>query len=131
MNKASIADPETEIRQRYKLFEKYFASADAAALVDAYYVREPLMSAPDAPLLRDRRSIEALFRELMKQVASVRFEPVEIRQSGDLAYEIGRAFLTMKDEAGTAAQARYMVAWRWTADGWRAEADLFAFGNLI
>lgn len=118
------------IRARYDVFEKYFAEGEVAALVADYYVREPLVSAPDAPLLRDLKSVEALFGEFTKAASAVSFESVEVRQSGDLAYELGRAFLTMRDASGTQAQARYLVVWRQTAPGWRAEADFFAFGNL-
>ena len=37
----------------------------------------------------------------------------------------------MRDSPGTQAQARYLVVWRWSAQGWRVEADFFAMGNLI
>jgi ketosteroid isomerase-like protein len=131
MDKVKTAAAAQQIRARYDLFEKFFAKGDIAGLVDAYYVREPLVSAPDAPLLRDLKSVETLFGEFAKVAAAVRFESVELRQSGDLAYELGRAFLTMRDATATETQARYMVVWRQTAAGWRAEADFFAFGNLI
>jgi ketosteroid isomerase-like protein len=131
MSTPSPADAPKQIRERYDQFEKQFAQGDAAALVASYYVRQPFVSAPDTPLLQDHKSIEGLFKGLMETVAAVRFESIEIRQSGELAYEVGRAFLTMKGEAAAQGQARYLVVWRWTAAGWRVEADFFALGNLI
>lgn len=131
MDAAIASDARTEIRERYNRFEEHFANGDAAAIVSSYYVDKPLLSAPDTALIRDRAGIEALFAEIMKVASAVRFETIEFQQSGDLGYEIGRAFLTMRDGSGPQTECRTMVVWRRTPDGWRAEADFFAYGSLL
>lgn len=127
-----MADPtDTEvaraIRERSDVFERHFAAGNAQGLVSDYYVDEPMMSAPDAPLLRGRAAITELFTQVMRAFSACRLEQVEIRRGGDLAYEIGRAILTPR-EGGDPANCRYVIAWRRTSAGWRVETDFFAWG---
>jgi ketosteroid isomerase-like protein len=125
-----LAEVKREIRARSDRFEQFFAAGDAAGLVADYYVDDPIMSAPDMELLRGRAAIETLFAAIMKDVATCRLEQVEVRVDRDLAYEVSRAYLGMKDPSAPQAACRYVINWRRTADGWRVESDFFAYGVL-
>lgn len=119
------------IRVRSDLFEKHFAASNAAALVADYYVDEPIMSAPDAPLLRGRAAIAGLFGEVMKAFVRCRLVQVEVRAGGDLAYEVSRAILEPREPGVEPTECRYAIVWRRTPDGWRVEMDFFAWGKLL
>jgi ketosteroid isomerase-like protein len=125
----ALEDVKKEIRRRSDNFEEFFRNGDAAGLVNDYYVEEPLMSAPDVPLMRSRAEIEGLFTEIMKGYAECLLVQEEVRTSGDLAYELGRGLLKSKD--GEEGEARYTILWRKVPDGWRVELDFFAFGALL
>ncbi len=129
MTDHALDDVKKEIRRRSDNFEEFFRNGDAAGLVNDYYVNEPMMSAPDVPLLRSRGDIQGLFTELMKTTAECRLVQEEVRTSGDLAYELGRGLIASKD--GEESEARYTIIWRKVPDGWRVELDFFAFGNLL
>jgi ketosteroid isomerase-like protein len=129
MSDDSLASVRRAIRERSDLFEAFFAAGDAAGLVESYYVEAPMLSAPDAPLVRGREAIRAVFETLIQTISTARLEQVEVGVSGDLAYEVGRCELTMKD-ASEAPPCRYLIAWRNTPAGWRAEVDCFAYGPI-
>jgi ketosteroid isomerase-like protein len=117
------------IRAASDRFEANFSAGDAHALVADYYTAEPMMCAPDMPLIRGRGAIEALFSEIVKGVSSCRLTQREVKYGGgDLASELGAAQLAMRD--GTQAEARYLIVWRKTEEGWRVETDFFAYGAL-
>lgn len=129
MTDHNLDDVKAEIRRRSDNFENFFSNGDAAGLVADYYVDEPLMSAPDVPLMRSHAEIEALFTAIMETTAECRLVQEEVRTSGELAYELGRGLLKSKD--GEESEARYTIIWRKVPDGWRVELDFFAFGNLL
>lgn len=122
-------DVRRAIRERSDLFEAFFAAGDAAGLVESYYVAEPMFSAPDAPLLRGREAIRAVFESLMETIAAARLEQIEVGVSGELAYEVGRCALSLKD-GSEGPPCRYVIVWRKTSAGWRAEVDCFAYGPI-
>jgi hypothetical protein len=129
MIRHTLEQVRTAIRQSSDLFERHFEQSDSAALVRDYYVEEPVISGPDSPLLRDRQAITQVVEEVMKSFKSCRLEQVEVRIDDKLAYELGRAALVPRD-GGANMYTRYMIAWRHTSAGWRAEADFFALGTL-
>ena len=118
------------VRARSDLFEQHFAAGDAAGLVADYYVASPRMSAPDALLFRDRETLVGVFGGFVKDFAACRLVQHIVRSSGNLAYEVGSAFLEPKG-GGAAIECRYMIAWRECEDTWRVEMDFFAFGKLL
>jgi len=129
MTQHSLEEIRAAIRPGSDVFERNFERSDAAGLVRDYYVEQPLMSAPDATLLRGKDAITSLFEAVMKSFRACRLEQVEVRADSTLAYELGRAILTPR-EGGTNAECRYMIAWRQTSTGWRVESDFFAWGII-
>lgn len=126
---AIMSDVKAEIRRRSDNFEKFFRNGQAAELVNDYYVDEPMMSAPDIPLMRSRAEILKLFEGLVQQFSDAKLFNEEVRASGDRAYELGRCEIT--DKEGNVADCRYVIIWRKVADGWRVETDFFAYGKLF
>jgi ketosteroid isomerase-like protein len=129
MKQHSLEEIRAAIRAGSDVFERNFDRGDAGGLVRDYYVEQPLMSAPDATLLRGREAITGLFEAVMKSFRTCRLEQVEVRADGTLAYELGRAILSPR-EGGANAECRYMIAWRQGSAGWRVESDFFAWGII-
>lgn len=121
------------IRTRSDVFEKHFAAGNAEALVADYYVNDAqglLVSAPDAPALRDRASTTALFAALFKDFSRARQVAHVVRGDGDLAYEVSNSYLTPRG-GGADVEFRYVAVWRKCADTWRVETDFFATGPIV
>jgi ketosteroid isomerase-like protein len=121
------------IRNRSDVFEKHFAAGNAEALVADYYVSDAqglLVSAPDAPALRDRASTAALFAALFKDFSRARQVAHVVRGDGDLAYEVSNSYLTPR-AGGADVEFRYVAVWRKCADTWRVETDFFATGPIV
>lgn len=121
------------VRARSDVFEKHFAAGDAEALVADYYVNDVqglLVSAPDAPALRDRASTTALFAALFKDLSRARQVAHVVRGSGELAYEVSNSYLTPR-AGGADVEFRYVAVWRKCADTWRVETDFFATGPIV
>lgn len=129
---SDLAELKAEIRRRSDRFEAFFRAGKAAELVDDYYVEDdPMMAAPDMPLMRSRAEIKTMFEGLVQQFSECRLINADIRQAGDRAYEVGGAVITAKDEQQTVTDCRYLIVWRKVKDGWRVEIDFFAFGKLV
>lgn len=119
------------IRERSDTFERHFSAGDAKALVAAYYVpdtEEPLLSVPDAPLIRGSAGIEAAFGDILQMFSACKLENAEIHATDGMAHELGRCDLTGRD--GSTSTARYSILWRRTGGGWRVQSDFLAFGDL-
>lgn len=128
----TLEDIKRIIKERSDLFEKNFAAGDAATLVEDYYVPdalEPIVSAPDAPAVRGRAAITALFGAFVEGFSRARQVPRTIRAGTDLAYEVSNSYLTPK-AGGAELEFRYIATWRRCEDTWRVEADFFALGPI-
>ncbi len=130
MSDQSVDQVRRVIRERSDLFEKNFRAADAKKLVEDYYVQEPIMSAPDAPVLRGREAIAGLFDTIFTNFVDCRLVQHFVRSSDGLAYEVSSAHLVPRG-GGDEVECRYMIAWRRDVDTWRVEADFFAYGKLL
>ncbi|HYO75425.1 MAG TPA: DUF4440 domain-containing protein [Thermoanaerobaculia bacterium] len=80
------------------------------------------------PSLRGRAEIARMYRELFPTLVSFWSETLELRTSGDLAYEIGTQHLTTRDTdfktLGIKESTRkYLAVWTRGRDGvWRVDA---------
>lgn len=121
------------IKERSDVFERHFASGDAAALVRDYYVADaldPVVSAGDGPALVGHAAITELFEGFVGAFEKARQVPRFIRAEGDLAYEISNSYLTPKG-GGDEVEYRYVATWRRCEDTWRVDSDFFAPGPLV
>ncbi len=134
VDEAALAALKAEIEAQCALFSENFRNGEIEKLVEDYYTAEPLMSAPDAPLLRGRDNIAGALGALkVSGVSDIVLKPVEVRldEDGDTAYEFGSATVKADTPDGPVEQAmRYLVVWRPTDAGWRVDADLFAPGPV-
>lgn len=123
-------DLRSVIRARSDQFEADFIAGDATRLVANYYVDDPRVIMPDAPLLTGRETVTALFADLLKVYAVCRLHQVEVHGSGDLAYELSEAVVTARDPDLAPLSVRYMIIWRRVAGEWRVAIDFFGWGDL-
>jgi uncharacterized protein (TIGR02246 family) len=85
----------------------------------------------NAPLVTGKNNIRKFLTQLFsKPGCAVTFAPtkIEVAKSGDVAYEIGIAQITLNDPQGhrTTTPAKYVVAWRKNSNHqWKAVADIF------
>lgn len=116
------------IAERARFFERAYAAADAASLVDGYFATDdhgPMALPPGAtPPVRGRKALKQMFAGMIPEMPVIRLETVELVASDAVASETGRAFLTGKD--GSQNIGRFVVCWIMTSEGWRAKTDFFA-----
>ena len=120
------------IKERSDLFERNFASGDAAALVRDYYVpdeMQPIASTGEGPAVVGHAGLVALFEALTSSFSKARQVPHFIRADRELAYEVSNSYVTPK-AGGDDVEFRYVATWRRCDDTWRVETDFFALGPL-
>ncbi len=123
------------VRARSDVFQADFATGDAARLVANYYVPDthgggPRVVMPDAPMLVGRDAIAAMFTGMIRDFSACELRQVEVRRSGDMAWELSEATVTPRDAAAPPLAVRYIIAWALTGEGWRVAVDFFAWGDL-
>ena len=115
------------IETRTRSFEDHFNARDAQALVNEYFVSDalgPTACPPGIAPVRGRSALVALYSAMMADVTTIRLELVELATSGDMAFELGRAFAEASD--GSPMIGRYTVCWVKEGTEWRASIDFFA-----
>jgi len=121
-------DVRDRIDRQNRLFEVNFAAHNAQALVNGYFTadsEQPTASPPGgAPLVKGRAALIEMFTGQFTAMRSIRLETVRLEASGDLAYELGRAHLTLA--TGDAVMGRYTALWRQIGSEWRVSVDFFA-----
>ncbi len=131
-NPAAQAAFEAAVKAQCAHFTNSFDAGDTDGLVDGYYTDTPVMIGPDMPVVIGRPAIKDVFKGMRGSgIVKLKIEPVHCTVDADLGYEIGRATLTIKQGDSNVVQpARYIITWRNTSDGWRAETDFFAMGEI-
>jgi|ERR1700691_3561835 len=117
-----------EIAAKERAFEACIDRRDAACAVNGFYVSDtdgPIASPPGGTSpVRGRQALTQMFGHALDDLQSVRLEQVEVIVRGDMADELGRSRVTLKN--GKTVVGRFAVLWIRTADGWRAKLDFFA-----
>lgn len=103
-----------------------FNAGDAAA-VAALYSENAMLLPPDATQVQGRQAIQDMFQSWIDDgYKNIKFDLVEIEDSGDLAYEVGLFSVDYPVEGDQMATAtgNYLVVWKREADGvWRLYRD--------
>ena len=110
-----------------KRFAAAFNCGDAAGAVDGY-TEDATILPPGSELIQGRQNIQRFWQGAMDAgIRAVDLETLDLRVSGDMAREIGRATLTLGPEGGpeTTDIAKYVVVWERSAGNWRWGIDIW------
>ncbi|ODR88528.1 hypothetical protein A8M32_25545 [Sinorhizobium alkalisoli] len=109
-------------------FTKAFNTKDAAA-VAAHYAEDAAILPPDSPRVDGRDKIQQFWQGAIDGgVSDLALEAVEISESGDFAFEVGKFSLKApgKDANSVDQAGKYIVIWKKGADGaWHLYRDIW------
>jgi uncharacterized protein (TIGR02246 family) len=117
-----------QIERNAAQFAETFNRGDVASLATMYDTAAVVL-APNAPVMRGRQNIEALWSGARQQgfkTLSLAVQSVELL--GDHAIELGNYTLVIQPagQAEMTDRGKYMVVWRRQADGsWKLYRDMF------
>ncbi|MDH3735211.1 MAG: DUF4440 domain-containing protein [Gemmatimonadota bacterium] len=98
-------------------------------MVDAFYAEDAQLLASGVATIHGRESIREFWRSTPDNgLVGLTLEPRQISVTGELAYEIGAFFRTLRPRHGAPFQqvGKYMVLYQPDADGsWKAIAEMF------
>jgi len=109
-------------------FGELVRQGDAAALA-ALYTDDATLLPPDSEMIQGRQGIEEFWNALIQMgIKDAVLTIVDVFGSGDLAYEVGKATITIQPEGQEPVEqkAKYVVVWKQTADGsWKLHVDIW------
>jgi uncharacterized protein (TIGR02246 family) len=104
-------------------------AGDAAAAADAY-AEDATLVAPAAEVFHGRSAIERFWRTGVETgIERLELTVIDLRQRGEVAFEVGRYSLHLAPESGgiVVDRGRYLVVHRADPDGrWRRCAEMFS-----
>lgn len=105
---------------------RYWNSRQPEKLAELY-AEDAVYLPPHHPAVHGREAIrEYLRRPLHRAYTDLRFEVTYIKQTGDLAFDVGTYTMKVPQEGGGQRpdQGKYLTVWRKRADGdWHIVAD--------
>ncbi len=124
----ATAEARQQIEQAVARFVETFNRGDAAALA-AMYDTAGVVLAPNAPPMRGRQNIEALWAGARQQgFKTLNLEVNSVELIGDHAIELGSYTLVVQPpgQGETTDRGKYIVIWKRQADGtWKLYRDAF------
>jgi uncharacterized protein (TIGR02246 family) len=128
MSPRNAGEVRRQIEQATARFTETFNRGDAAALA-AMYDTAAVVLAPNAPPMRGRQNIEALWAGARQQgFKTLNLVVNSVELIGDHAIELGSYTLVIQPpgQAETTDRGKYIVVWRRQADGtWKLYRDAF------
>jgi uncharacterized protein (TIGR02246 family) len=125
---AGVGTVRQEIEQRNREFVAAFNRGDAAGVAGTY-VEDARVLPPGGMTVRGRQAVQQFWQSVMGMgVREIDLRTQEVESSGDLAYEIGAATLTIQPESGspTTDIVKYVVVWKRQAGGaWYLAVDIW------
>jgi ketosteroid isomerase-like protein len=112
-------------------FEAISTSDDPAATLDAHFLDDVNVLAPDMPMARGKEASLAIFAALGAMPGySLRWkaEIAEVGGAADLGYTIGPYHMEFQDPEGNPVviDGKFMTIWKKQADGtWKTAVDMF------
>lgn len=109
-------------------FGEAVRQGDATALA-ALYTDDATLLPPDSEMIKGGQGIEEFWNGLMQMgMNNAVLTTEDVFGSGDLAYEIGKAIITIQPEGQEPMEqeVKYVVVWNKTADGsWKLHVDIW------
>lgn len=119
---------EEAVKEGLDAWEAAFNAGDGKALADLYTEAAVLLP-PGAERIEGRGKIAEFWQGAIDSgLADPDLEAVEVVESGDLAYEVGKLSITAPGEDGepTPVSGKYIVIWQRGDDGeWRLHRDIW------
>jgi uncharacterized protein (TIGR02246 family) len=123
-----VGDAENIIRRIGQDWARHWNSQELDELVAAYAENAVYMP-PHHAAVHGRAAIrEYLKAPLRHGVTDLTFEVTYIKQSGEIAYDVGRYSMTIPTGGGTRQdRGKYLTVWKRQSNGeWRIVADSFS-----
>jgi uncharacterized protein (TIGR02246 family) len=121
-------DARAAIEEGNSKFAELYARGDAAAIA-ALYTEDAIVFPPGSDMVKGRQAITEFWGATKESgVTSVTLSTVDVGESGDLAYEVGTAVLTIEQDGQgpVEAAAKYVVVWKRQSDGsWQLHRDIW------
>ena len=109
-------------------FEEAVQNQDAAALA-ALYTADAVLLPPGGEIVRGRTGAEELWGAVMSGMGlkAVDLQTVELDVSGDTAFQVGEAILTLEPEGGEPATQviKYLIVWKKEDGTWKLHWDIW------
>ncbi len=116
-----------EIERVNAQYMEAFNRGDAAGAA-AVYTNDGVILPPGRDLIRGREGIQQFWQAAMQMgIRRVVLDTIDLHTDGDMAYEIGRATLTIQPEGGQTATdtAKYVVVWKRDTGEWKWALDIW------
>jgi len=124
------AADEQAIRATVTAWNGYIASQNDSAIA-AIYTADAILMAPNMPALTGHDAIRQFWAGFWPAKPDLKLTPRDVTIAGDLAIESGIYSLSMIPGADgiSTDNGKYLVAWKRTADGWKAIRDIYNSDN--
>lgn len=119
---------ESEIRRLSQERAERIGRREFDAMVEAFYAPDAQLLASGVATVRGLDAIRDFWRGAPGSgLVSLTLEARDVEVAGDVAYEIGAFFRTLRPRHGAPFQevGKYLVIYRKTDDSWRAVAEMF------
>lgn len=124
----SVREVRTAIEKANTQFSKAFEQGDSKALANMY-TSDAIAFPPDSQMIEGNEAIGEFWETTRNSgVTSATPTTLDVGRDGDIAYEVGKVFLTIQSEGKqpTKAAAKYVVVWKRQADGsWKLHRDIW------
>jgi uncharacterized protein (TIGR02246 family) len=110
-----------------KKFMKGFKK-EKASITASVYAEDAVLLPPGGDMIHGKKAIEEFWGGVMASgVKEAILNTVELSGSGDYLQEMGTGVLKIHPEGGEPAEqnAKYVVVWKRTSDGWRYKWDIW------
>ena len=110
-----------------KTFMKGFIEEDAS-ITASVYAENAVLLPPGGDMIHGKKRIEEFWGGVMNSgVKEAKLTTVELSGEGDYVQEMGTGVLKSQSEGGELVKqnAKYVVVWKHTSDGWRYMWDIW------
>jgi uncharacterized protein (TIGR02246 family) len=124
---AGANDVRRGIEEADRRFMEAFNAGDVEGAARGVYTEDAQVLPPGGETVQGRENIIQFWKATAEQLGVERVElsSVDVQPVGELAYQVGRAMLTMR--GGERAEGKYVVIWKQENGQWKWHIDIFNF----